>query len=290
MNPPIVSYGLLAIELIPGQTLQRPTLAVAEAEMLGQHLVKDLQPWLAGHGGIDLALVGATYDPVELLRPGWPLHAEIAHLLHTAPPMPEARVLCLGAHQERLPQALQPQAEYAEGPLRWLPFVLRGPADSMQAITPHLEAELLERGMAGAATALFAQSAFATAIEHARYMTLNDGLAMMAMQYQHSGLAPVWPVIETALLSPTRSAWIDQAPEPLLYFAEGTAHLALLDCHQWARMQTDAASQSAEQLERRFQQFQMRQRQIAALLQAHGIAVEFDFCADADTARDVLQA
>jgi hypothetical protein len=33
----------------------------------------------------------------------------------------------------------------------------------------------------------------------------------------------------------------------------------------------------------------MRQRQIAALLEAHGLQVEFDFCADALTARETLQ-
>jgi hypothetical protein len=33
----------------------------------------------------------------------------------------------------------------------------------------------------------------------------------------------------------------------------------------------------------------MRQRQVAALLEAHGIEVNFDFCPDAKTARETLQ-
>src|SRR3546814_9062548 len=72
----------------------------------------------------------------------------------------------------------------------------------------------MERGMAGADTALLAQEAFGLQVEHARYLTLHDLCALMAMQYDHAGLAPLWPVLETALLSPDREAWLDAPPEP----------------------------------------------------------------------------
>ncbi len=147
----------------------------------------------------------------------------------------------------------------------------------------------MERGMAGAATALCAQKLFAADIEHARYMTLHDGVAMMAMQYGHNGLEPVWPLIESALFAPEQTAWLDSEPEPLIFLNQGIGHIAMLDYHQWALMQTDVADKSGEQLEHRFDMFQMRQRQIAALLQAHGLEVHFDFCPDAGTARTILQ-
>jgi hypothetical protein len=114
-------------------------------------------------------------------------------------------------------------------------------------------------------------------------------VAMMAMQYGHMGLEPVWTLIEQALFAPETAMWLDAPPEPLVYLHEGTAHMALLDCHQWARLQNGLEAKSAEQLEVRFQHFQMRQRQMAAVLEAHGLQVEFDFCADATQARDTLQ-
>jgi hypothetical protein len=217
------------------------------------------------------------------------VHAEIARLTHLAPKSADARLLCFGAAEDRMPEGLQPDPVHAQGPLRWLPFVLSGPAEQIHAVQDSMEAELMERGMAGAATALCAQEAFAADIEHARYMTLHDGVAMMAMQYGHSGLEPVWPLIETALFAPQQAAWLDAPPEPLVYVNSGTAHIALLDEHAWVKLQSGLEGKNGEQLETLFQMFQMRQRQIAALLEAHGLSVEFDFCADAESARDTLQ-
>src|SRR3546814_20030160 len=78
----------------------------------------------------------------------------------------------------------------------------------------------MERGMAGADTALLAQEAFGLQVEHARYLTLHDMCALMATQYDHAGLAPLWPVLETALLSPDREDWLAAPPEPLLRYAD----------------------------------------------------------------------
>lgn len=289
MIEPVYSFGLLALELCPGQQLPATPLSVAQAEQLGALLAEDLRPWIAPHTGIDISLAGAAFDPVELLRPGWPVHAEIARLTHLAPKSADARLLCFGAAEGHMPAGLQPDPEHAEGPLRWLPFVLSGPAEQIHGVQDGMEAELMERGMAGAATALCAQELFGAAIEHARYMTLHDGVAMMAMQYGHNGLEPVWPLIETALFAPQHAVWLDAPPEPLVYVKDGTAHIALLDCHAWMKLQSGLEGKNGEQLETLFQMFQMRQRQIAALLEAHGLSVEFDFCADAESARDTLQ-
>jgi hypothetical protein len=288
MIEPIYSYGVLALELCPGQQMQKTTLDVSEASNLGALLAEDLRQWIAPHTDIDITMAGACFDPVEILRPLWPIHKELARLTHLAPKSMEARLLCFGAEQ-RMPEGLQPQVDFQSGPLRLIPYVLSGPAASITLVQNHMEAELMERGMAGAATALLAQQQFSVAIEHARYMTLHDVVALMAMQYQHNGLEPVWPMIETALFAPQQTVWLDAAPEPLIFFKGNTAHIAMLDCHQWALMQANLNDKSCEQLEAQFQMFQMRQRQIAALLEAHGIEVHFDFCADAKTARQTLQ-
>lgn len=288
MIEPIYSYGVLALELCPGQYIQQSTLGVSEASELGVLLADDLRQWITPHTDIDITVAGACFDPVEILRPHWPVHKELARLTHLAPKSAEARLLSFGADQF-MPEGLQPLTDFQSGPLRLIPFVLSGPAESVAHVQNHMEAELMERGMAGAATALLAQQYFSVAIEHARYMTLHDVVALMAMQYQHNGLEPLWPIIETALFAPQQIAWLDAAPEPLIYFKDNIAHIAMLDSHQWALMQTNINNKNCEQLESQFQMFQMRQRQIAALLEAHGIDVHFDFCAEAKTARQTLQ-
>lgn len=288
MIEPIYSYGLLALELCPGQHMQQSMLGVSEASALGALLAEDLRQWIAPHTDIDISMAGACFDPVEILRPQWPIHKELARLTHLAPKSAEARLLSFGADQA-MPEGLQPNTDYQSGPLRLIPFVLSGPAESITRVQNYMEAELMERGMAGAATALLAQQQFSVAIEHARYMTLHDLVALMAMQYQHNGLEPIWPMIETALFAPQHIVWLDATPEPLIYFKDNTAHIAMLDYHQWALLQTSLNNKNCEQLESQFQMFQMRQRQLAALLEAHGIEVHFDFCADAKTAQQTLQ-
>lgn len=288
MIEPIYSYGLLALELCPNQQMHKSFLSVAEAGQLGALLAEDLRPWIAPDTDIDISVAGACFDPVEILRQQWPVHTELARLTHLAPKSAEARLLSFGA-EPVMPEGLHPLVDFQSGPLRLMPFVLSGPAKSIARVQNGMEAEMMERGMAGAQTALLAQSLFSVQIEHARYMTLHDLVALMAMQYQHNGLEPVWPIIETALFAPSEEAWLDAAPEPLIYFKKNITHIAMLDCHQWALMQSGVEGKNCEQLEGQFQMFQMRQRQIAALLEAHGIEVHFDFCADAASARQTLQ-
>jgi hypothetical protein len=280
MIDPIYSYGLLALELSPGHGIDKAQLSVAEAGALGELMASDLRQWIAPHADIDISLAGACFDPVEILRPEWPVHRELARL---------SRLLSMGADAGNMPEGLQPNPDFQSGPMRLIPFVLSGPAASISAVQDRIETDLMERGMAGAGTALAAQGLFGAVIEHARYMTLHDLVALMAMQYGHNGLEPLWPIIETALFAPHKDVWLDAAPEPLIFLKANIAHIAMLDSHQWAQMQTDINGKDCEQLERQFQMFQMRQRQVAALLEAHGIEVNFDFCPDARTARETLQ-
>jgi hypothetical protein len=155
------------------------------------------------------------------------------------------------------------------------------------------ERELLERGMAGADTALAAQAAFGLQVEHARYLTVHDLTAMMAMQYDHAGLAPLWPLLETALLEPDGEQWLDAPPEPLVHYADREARIALFTPAAWqARYAQDLAcdsNESRERLARRHQQFEARQRQYAAVLNAHGVPVHFVHCDSLDAARQTLE-
>lgn len=284
IRPPRV-LGALALELSPGSSAARDAVPQADGGALAALLAADLAKFAPEAAGLDLTLVAAHFDPVELLRPAWPLHQELWQLAAKAPRSPGggARILAFGSHEGRLPGALSPSPEYSGGPLRLLPFVLDGDAASVAHVSARCEADLMEEGMAGAATALAAQDAFGMQVEHARYLTMHDLCALTAMQYGHAGLAPLWPLLETALLSPAREAWLDAPPEPLLRHADGVVRMALFAPAAWrARNAPDDATGDDDatraRLERLYAHFEARQRQLASLLRAHGLAVEFIHC------------
>lgn len=280
-DAPLHVLGALALEW-PGGAAGRDRLEQEQAGELAQLIAADLAAFAPDAAGLELVTVGAHYDPVELLRPGWPLHLELDALAARAPGRPGGRVVAFGAHAGQLPGMLTPSPDFAGGPLRLVPFVLAGDIERIAGVGEAFEAELLERGMAGAATALAAQELFGLPVEHARYLTVHDLAAMMSLQYEHAGLGALWPVIETALLDPDGEAWLDAAPEPLLRYADGEARIALFSVPAWQqRHAADLDGSSAGQRERahrQHQHFEARQRQFAAVLQAHGVTVNFVHC------------
>lgn len=287
-------FGALALELRPGDSPARLALAQQAAGELAALVAADLGRLVPEAAGLDLGLVAASFDPVELLRPAWPLHRELQRLVAHAPvglPDAPARVIAFGARDGAMPPALAPDPAYADGAFRLLPLLLQGDAEAMEDVGERLEQVLLDAGMAGAATALCAQSAFGVAIEHARYLTLHDLAAMMAMQYEHAGLASAWPLLESALLAPDDVAWLDAPPEPLVRVQAGQAQVALLDEAAWRTggWAPEGVDDPAR-LARAFDRFQMRQRQLAALLEAHGIAVSYAYCPTGSDPRDWLAA
>ncbi|MGQ4660868.1 hypothetical protein [Lysobacter sp. F6437] len=282
--------GALALELDGAAPVARDRLDQAGTGPLADLVARDLAGFCAEAAELELVLVGALYDPVELLRPGWPLHRELDQLAARAPRSGIAgggRVIAFGSHDGRLPGALTPSPDFAGGPLRLLPFVLTGEAGAVARVGDAFERELIERGMAGADTALAAQDGFGLRVEHARYLTVHDLAAMTALQYEHAGLAALWPLLETALLQPDGEAWLDQPPEPLLHYVAGEVRIALFSPAAWyARYAGGVACDSDDaraRLQRQHQHFEARQRQIAAVLGAHGVPVTFVHCErDAD--------
>lgn len=278
--------GALALELTGLSPVGRDALARTEVETLAGLVARDLAKLAPDAAALDLVTVGAHYDPIELLRPAWPLHAELDQLAARAPRSGiahgQGRVIAFGSHEGKLPGALTPSSEHAGGPLRLVPFVLSGDRQASARVSAIFEADLLETGMAAADTALAAQDAFGLRIEHARYMTVHDLLAMTAMQYDHAGLGPLWPVVEAALLAPGEQVWVDELPEPLLHFSGGEVRIAMLDPRAWYDRYGGGADHGDEQqrarLERMHQHFEARQRQFGTVLAAHGIPVTYVHC------------
>jgi len=269
LNPAFTLSGALALELsVPATTLT--PLPRHQAGELARLMARDLAKVDAGVTGLEMSTVGAHYDPVEVLRPGWPLLHEIDQLSARAPGE-DARIVAFGTHDGRLPGGLMPGQTHLGGPLRVLPFVLRGDPGAIKGVGETLERDLMEHGMAAADTALLAQEAFALKIEHARYLTLHDLCAMTALQYEHAGLAPLWPVIETALFSPERERWLNAPPEPLLGWCGDHVRMIEWDDPGWR--QHYASDLDAAASTRLRQHFDARQRQLAAILGAHGMEV-----------------
>lgn len=283
---PVHLLAALALELSPGTGASRDALDQRGAAALAARIGQDLAAFAPDAAALELVVAGAHYDPVELLRPGWPLHRELEQLAARAPvgatPDGDGRVIAFGAHEGRLPGTLGPSADFAGGPLRLVPLLLGAAADdrALARVGDRFERELMERGMAGAATALLAQEAFGLQVEHARYLTVHDLLAMTALQYEHAGLAPLWPLLETALLSPGGACGLDAPPEPMVSYAGGQARIAWFDPQAWCRRNAPGVDcddpAERERLARQYRHFEARQRQFAEVLMAHAIPVTLE--------------
>ena len=104
----------------------RDALAQGDAGALAQLVARDLAAFAPEAAALELVMVGAHYDAVELLRPGWPLHRELDQLARArAGRVRRPAIIAFGAHDGQLPGALAPSPDFAGGPLRLLPFVLR---------------------------------------------------------------------------------------------------------------------------------------------------------------------
>ncbi|HSD15686.1 MAG TPA: hypothetical protein VLC71_00310 [Thermomonas sp.] len=277
---PAIFRGMVALELRDGAPpLHRALVAAAAGELVAM-LGRDLAALVPGVRDCDLALLAAHFDPAEALRPGWPLHRRTSELLQRAPGQAQgARMVGFGADADgEVPLPLQCEPELQGGGLRILPFVLHG--DAARVAGEALEDLLLDRGMAAADTALALQGGLGAQVEHARYLSLHDLAAMVALQYRNTGLDALWPLLETALLEPDGEAWLDAPPEPLARYGDGEARIALLDPAAWRTRFAPSDESDCARPGRGFELFQARQRQFAAVLGAHGVPVQFVHCAD----------
>src|SRR3546814_5731965 len=77
--------GALTLELTPCSAAAREALRQREAGELGAAIARELTKFSPEAAALDLTTAGAHYDPVELLRPGWPVHRELDQLGARAP-------------------------------------------------------------------------------------------------------------------------------------------------------------------------------------------------------------
>lgn len=289
-DPGMNAIGVLALELAGGDAPRHAALSSVQAGELAERVGRDLAKLVPDVAGLDFVFAAAHFDPAEVLRPGWPIHRRLEELQMRAPGRSEGpRVLAFGAGADGdIPLPFQADAALTGGGLRVVPFLLTGTEVAQTAaVAEALEDVLLAQGMAQPDTALLAQDAFGAQIEHARYFTVNDLAAMMSMQYDNQGLAALWPLIETAMMAPQQAQWLDATPEPLLRYAEGEVRMALFDPAGWCAFYNHGKG-DCNRLQGIYEQYLVRQRQMAAVLEAHGLPVLFVHCEAGQDAREAL--
>ena len=110
---------------------------------------------------------------------------------------------------------------------------------------------------------------------------------MYKRQYDNQGLAALWPLLEAALLAPQSEEWLSAPPEPLLRYAGGEVRMALFDPVSWCQFYGHDR-QECERLKLVFEQYLARQRQMAAVLEAHGVPVLYVHVHPGEDARTAL--
>ena len=255
---------VLALELTPGDTPPHRTLSRDEAAELAALMAEDLHALVPQVGQARLAVAGALFDAVELLRPGFPVWATLDELARRVPRGHLENVVAFGTHEGHMPaQPLEPEAAFADGPMRLLPVTLLAPESLAEDLSEKLEVELVGRGEAGQRTADWLMRALGVQLEHARYLSRNDLLALTCVQYEHVNLAPLWTLLEAALLTPYRDESALSARGLRMRYVEGRVEVQ--SPADWLRSQSTDISQRGHDLAGMM--FELRQ--YAALLDAH---------------------
>lgn len=270
-QPLIALPAVIVLELPPGQAPSVTTLSLEQADALAALVATDLHALLPRIDEARLALAGALFDPVELLRPGFPVWTTLDELARRVPRAHLQNVVAFGSREGQMPaQALVPDPAHAGGALCLLPLSVLAPEDLATTLSEQMEVQLVGRGEMGARTADWLMHALGVQLEHARYMSRNDLLALVCVQYEHVNLAPLWTLLEAALLTPYQPESTLSARGLPLRYAEGAVHAG--SPAAWL------ATQSGNEAERAhgFAGLVFELRQYAALLHAHGLPLQLE--------------
>ncbi len=272
---------VLALEPVAGEPPMRMTLSRDEAAELAQLVATDLLGLVPQVENARLVLAGALFDQVELLRPGFPVWAALEELARRVPRGHLENVVAFGHHEGQMPAPeLEPSAVYAGGPMRLLPASLLAPAALAEDLSTQLEIQLVGRGEAGAQTADWLMRTLGIRLEHLRYLSRNDLLALTCVQYEHVSLAPLWALLETALLTPERDESTVSARGLMLRYADGSV-LAQSPAQWLSRQRGDLAQRTHD-----FAGIVFELRQYAALLDAHQVPLQLQSTGMATEAQD----
>ncbi len=260
--------GVLALELAPGEQPQRLSLERDEAEVLAGFMADDLRGLLPGVEEGKLVVAGAHFDSTELLRPGFPVFTTLDGLAARL----EGGVLAFGARDGHMPaKPLVPDPALAGGALRLLPWTIMVNPQLAETLGPAMEVELVGRGETGTHTADCLMRHLGVQLEHARYFSRHDLMALVCVHYEHVNLATLWQLVEAALLSPDREERVLSAHGLAWRQADGRA-IAQTPGQWLAGRVGEGGDARAHELAG----IVFELRQYAALLAAHHVPLAFE--------------
>lgn len=191
--------------------LQQP-LPRPGAEELGMLAAHDLGRIVPAVRQCGVCMLGASFDPTELLRPGLPILAALTaqYRLSLSGEGFQQRLLFLGAVDGRLPDpALAPAVDVPASPWRILPIQLIGEDSVLPTVSEALESRLLEQGECAPPVQTALAGWFGASIAHARYLTLLDLLSLLRAQYQQAESTALSELLEAAILDPQATLTTD---------------------------------------------------------------------------------
>lgn len=245
------------------------------ARQLLAHFSADLAEILPDVQKTAITTSAAVYDQSQLLRPGLPIFNTLSALLEAsfAGQDFQPRLLAFGAHKGKLPSSdLMPERKLLGGSFQLIPLQLSASSDLIDPLAEQLEHQLLENGQLSAHSAQWLQEELGQKIVHARFMTLNDLLAMLYMQLETTGLALLWQWLEKMLQEPNFSAEITLEDGPAIEYYNGKAKFHFLSFDQWAA--------SNEKPDENYLTWLNKYRQATLLLEAHGLEVDIQVLAN----------
>lgn len=260
--------GVLALELAPDEQPERLSLERDEAETLAGHMADDLRGLLPGIEEGKLVVAGAHFDSTELLRPGFPAFTTLDGLAARM----NGGVLAFGTRDGHMPaQPLVPDPSLTGGALRLIPWTIMVNPQLAETLGPAMETELVGRGETGTYTADYLMRHLGVQLEHARYFSRHDLMALVCVHYEHVNLASLWQLIEAALLAPEREERVLSAHGLAWRHADG--HARAQTPGRWLAEHADAAG---DELAHTLAGIVFELRQYAALLAAHHIPLAFE--------------
>lgn len=260
--------GVLALEISPGGQPERLLLERDEAEQLAAYFADDLRKLLPGVEQARLAVVGAHFDSAELLRPGFPCFTTLEQLAARV----DGEVVAFGARDGHMPaQTLVPEAGMAGALLRLVPWTLMVTPELAEELGPLMENDLAGKGEIGTVTADYLMRTLGMRLEHARFFSRHDLLALICVHYEHANLAPLWSLIEAVLLSPEHEEATVSAHGLGWHYGDG--QITAQTPGNWLAAQKSAAS---EERAHALAGIVFELRQYTAMLAAHRLGFRFE--------------
>lgn len=247
-------------------------------DQLLSHLAADLARVFPEIERCDLAVAGALYDQTQIVRPGYPVHAALDDLLSPGPAAAahgRKRLAAAASDDGAMPDPrLQPDRSNPPGLLLSLPLSVGGDPGLVEPLAEAMEHRFLEQGQLSAHAARAVEAQFGIAVNHARFMTLTDLLALLRLQLEHFGFLPLWELLYAALTDAPGPVAAEARQGQCFEWREGAVHGAFQTFDQWAAHDPLSAGDGAdESLAAGYAQWMREYRQYLTTLGAHAVPV-----------------